>query len=285
MVQSYRNFELILVDDNIRVSELTVYLADLAVCEKRIRLLTHEKNKGISGATNTALAAAQGEYVAFFDHDDLLVSVAIECMVVAAQKTGAAMLYSDEDKIDASGHYLAPALKPDWNHRLLLGVNYVCHLKFVRRAVLQAVGPLSSDYDGAQDHELIMRLSDHLKQEAIHHVPEILYHWQITPGSTAQSMSNKGYAIAAGIKAVTDHLTRLGRRADVTSMDGQTLYRVRWPVTEEPKVTIILLYKDKIETTERCLKAVLSLTAHKNYAATLVDNWSTSSESEIFRRS
>ncbi len=282
--QTYRDIELILVDDCSRVPELSAFMEGLAARDPRVRLLAHKRNRGISAATNTALAAAKGEWVAFFDHDDLLVAAAVECMVRAAQSSGADMLYSDEDKVDPSGHFVMPALKPDWNHRLMLGVNYVCHLLFVRRSVLEAVGPLSSTYDGAQDHELILRLSEHVPADKIHHVPEILYHWRITAGSTAQSMSNKEYATAAGIKAVTDHLIRLGRPADVSSLEGRTLYCVRWPVTDEPKVTIIIPYKDQIETTERCLQSVLSLTAYKNYDVIMVDNWSTSSEADAFRR-
>ncbi len=285
LTQSYRNVELILVDDNSCVPALSDYMNLLVKQDARVRLFTHRRNRGISAGTNSALAAARGEWVAFFDHDDLLVSVAIECMVLAAQSTGTTMLYSDEDKIDEAGNFLMPALKPDWNYRLMLGVNYVCHLLFVRRDVLKAVGPLMTAYDGVQDHELILRLSEHVAPAQIHHVPEILYHWRITPGSTAQSMSNKGYATAAGVRAVSDHLIRLGHTAKVDSMDGQTLYHVTWPVAEEPKVTIIIPYKDQIETTEHCLRAVLGETAYKNYTVLMVDNWSTSHEAEVFRKS
>lgn len=285
LAQSYRNFELILVDDNSRNEELSAYLNKLVEQDRRVRLITHKRNRGISGATNTALSHARGEWVAFFDHDDLLVEVAIECMVAATYKSGATVLYSDEDKIDESGMFSSPAFKTDWNHRLLLGVNYVCHLLFVRSDVLQAVGPLGSDYDGAQDHDLVFRLAEHVGSGAIHHVPEILYHWRIAPGSTAETMSNKGYATAAGVKAVTDHLIRLNRPARVESIDGQTLYHVSWPLHSEPKVTIIIPYKDEIKTTERCLCAVLDLTQYKNFDVIMVDNWSTTREAEIFRKS
>ena len=194
----------------------------------RVRLIRHKKNLGISGATNTALKHATGEWIAFFDHDDMLVDVAIECMVAAALKTGADVLYSDEDKVDSDGHYVAPALKPDWNHRLMLGVNYVCHLLFVRRSITAQVGFLDSKYDGAQDHDYILRIAELVEPQAIQHVPEVLYHWRITPGSTAETVANKGYAVAAGVKAVSDHLDRLGRPAEVTPISGQTLYRQVW---------------------------------------------------------
>ncbi len=282
--QSYRNIELILVDDSSKDAALSAMMAEFAERDSRVVLLKHRKNQGISAATNTALKAARGEYVAFFDHDDVMVDVAIECMVAAALKTGAELLYSDEDKVDDSGSYTVPALKPDWNHRLMLGVNYVCHLLFVRRSLTERAGPLNSAYDGAQDHEYILRMSEHLSPGQIHHVPEVLYHWRITAGSTAATISNKTYAIDAGVRAVSDHLARIGRPAEVETMLGQTLYHQAWPLAEEPRVSIIVPYKDQIETTERCLDTILSTTAYKNYDIILVDNWSTSRESVAFAK-
>jgi GT2 family glycosyltransferase len=284
LAQTYPNFELILVDDCSKDTALSAVLAEMAEQDSRIKLLKHKKNQGISAATNTALAAAKGEYIAFFDHDDVMVDVAIECMVAAALKTGADLLYSDEDKVDDSGTYTVPALKPDWNHRLMLGVNYICHLLFVRRSLAEQAGPLNSAYDGAQDHEYILRMSEHLDPAKIHHVPEVLYHWRITAGSTAATISNKTYAIDAGVRAVSDHLARIGRPAKVETILGQTLYRQAWPLAKEPTVSIIVPYKDQIETTERCLDAILSRTRYKNYDIILVDNWSTSRESMAFAK-
>lgn len=282
--QTYSNFEFILVDDNSRDSALTEFMTDVAAKDTRIKLLRNRKNLRISGATNVALKAATGEWIAFFDHDDVLVDVAIECMVAAALRTGAEMLYSDEDKLDQSGHYLAPALKPNWNHRLMMGVNYVCHLLFVSRSLTELVGPLDSKYDGAQDHDYILRLSEKISPTAIHHVPEVLYHWRITPGSTAETVDNKHYAIDAGLKAVRDHLIRIGRNATVESINSQTLYRQTWMIEEEPRVAIVIPYKDEIETTERCLDAILGTTDYKNFEVVMIDNWSTSQKSVGFAK-
>jgi len=282
--QTYSNFELILVDDNSKDLSLTEFMTDVAAKDKRIKLFCNRKNLRISGATNVALKAATGEWIAFFDHDDVLVDVAIECMVAAALSNGADMLYSDEDKLDQDGHYVAPALKPDWNHRLLMGVNYVCHLLFIRRSLTELIGPFDSKYDGAQDHDYILRLSEKIPSTAIHHVPEVLYHWRITPGSTAETVDNKHYAIDAGLKAVRDHLIRIGRTATVEAINGQTLYRQTWTIEQEPRVAIIIPYKDQIEITERCLDTVLGTTHYKNFEIVMVDNWSTSQRSIGFAK-
>ena len=279
VAQTYPHWELILLDDGSRDPALSRLLTELVRSDARIRLVVRKVNRGIGAATNAALAEARGEWIAFFDHDDALVACALECMVAAARDTGGRVLYSDEDKIEASGHVTAPAFKPDWNHRLLLGVNYVCHLLFVEKALLDSLpqgkaGPLSAQHDGAQDHDLILRLSEHVAPQDIRHVPEMLYHWRITGGSTAATTANKPYAAEAGARAVSDHLARLGRPADVVPMDGRTLYEVRWPVGPEPRVTVIVPFKDQIETTERCLEALLG-TDYEAMDVILVDNWST----------
>lgn len=280
--QTYANWELILVDDGSRDPALTAALRGFAEADPRIRLHPQRKNTGISAATNAALRQARGEWVAFFDHDDLLADVAIECMVRAAQATGAALLYSDEDKVDEAGGFIEPAFKPDWNYRLLLGVNYLCHLLFVKREALDAAGPLSSRYNGAQDHDLILRLSETLDPALIHHVPEILYHWRRTENSTASDVSAKPYAVKAGLACVADHLARVGRPGSVSSLRDSTLFRVDWATKAGPHVSIIVPFKDQIATTRRCVETLLSRTDYPAYDIILVDNWSTSEDAAAF---
>ena len=282
LAQTYPNWELILVDDCSKSKELTAAIAVLCARDGRIRAVPQKRNTGISGATNTAIAAAKGEYIALFDHDDLLLDVAVEIMIEAAIKTGAKMLYSDEDKIDDLGRYSDPNLKGDWNHRLVLGQNYVCHFLVVEAATLRAVGPLRSKYDGAQDHDLVLRLSESVDPARIVHVPEVIYHWRKTPGSTATVISAKSYAIDAGAMAVRDHLQRLGREVTVSPMLGVTVYQVDWGFREEPSVTVIIPFREQLDLTRRCLDRLLTVTEYKNFEVVLVDNWSTSREAADF---
>ena len=282
LAQTYPNWELILVDDCSRSKELTAVIAELCARDSRIRAVPQKKNTGISGATNTAIAAAKGEYIALFDHDDLLLDVAVEIMIEAALKTGAKILYSDEDKIDDFGRYSDPNLKGNWNHRLMLGQNYVCHFLVVEAATLRAVGPLRSEYNGAQDHDLVLRLSEIVNPVHIVHVPEVIYHWRKTPGSTATVISAKSYAIDAGATAVQDHLKRLGHKVTVSPMLGVTVYQVNWEFKEEPSVTVIIPFREQLDVTRRCLDRLLTVTDYKNFEIVLVDNWSTSREAAAF---
>lgn len=276
--QTWIDWELIIVDDGSRSEELTTIIDNYCASDERIKSFPQHTNGGISNATNAAISEVTGDYVALFDHDDLLVNVALEVMALSARSTGALVLYSDEDKVDVFGTFSEPHLKPDWNYRLLLTNNYICHLLMVETVTLHAVGPLISSYDGAQDHDLVLRLSEAVKPQQIHHVPEILYHWRKAPGSTAAQQSSKSYAVAAGQTAVRDHLLRRGIRATVSAPHGTTLFDVRWPFDAEPKVTIIVPFKDQVHVTRRCIEALQVLTDYNNFRVVLIDNWSTESE-------
>ena len=240
------------------------------------------RNQGISAATNTGIAAATGAWVAFFDHDDLLVDVALEAMLLAALNAGARAAYSDEDKVDGLGILSEPHLKTDWNYRLLLTNNYACHLLMIEAGTLRELGPLRAAYDGAQDHDLLLRLSELLPAQAICHVPEILYHWRKSKGSTAAAGSAKGYAAEAGRQAILDHLARRGLPATVAAPRGSTLYDVRWEFRAEPKVSILIPFRDQAETTRRCLECILGRTQYGNFEVVLIDNWSTKPETAAF---
>ena len=280
--QTWDNVELIIVDDASGDPELTAAITVLAENDGRVRVVGRTGNGGISRATNDAIAAATGRWVLFFDHDDLLVDVAVEHMVASARATGALLLYSDEDKIDAAGFVQEPAFKPDWNYRLLLGVNYVCHLTMVDRVTLLQAGPLDPELDGAQDHDLLLRLAEILPDRRIHHVPEILYHWRMSANSTASDIGNKSYAIGAGVRAITAHLGRRNLPATVASRDDTTLYKVDWNFGTSPRVTIVIPFKDEPDTTGRCLDALQARTDYPNFDIVLVDNWSMTSSGMQF---
>lgn len=282
IAQTYQNWELLLIDDAGKCAQTTALIKDYAAKDKRIRPIILKKNAGISGATNAGMEAAKGEYIVFFDHDDLLVDVAVEVMIRAALQTGAKLLYSDEDKIDQAGYYLEPNLKPDFNYRYVLGCNYICHLTVVEAEAMREIGLLRAEYDGAQDHDFILRATEVIPREQIVHVPEVLYHWRKTPNSTAVNVANKTYAIEAGVQAVHDHLKRRGVPAKVSSIRGLTLYGVQWLTRRKPKVTIIIPFKDQVKTTRRCIETLLEKTAYKAFDIILVDNWSVEPETQAF---
>ncbi|MBB3172345.1 GT2 family glycosyltransferase [Endobacter medicaginis] len=283
IAQTYANWELIIIDDGCKSAEVMKVVDDYCARDSRIRSVRLKKNQGIAGATNAGMGVVRGKYTLFFDHDDLLVDVAVEMMVDGAERTGAKLIFSDEDKIDQAGYYLEPNFKPDFNYRYLLGCNYICHITMVDTEVMKKVGHLRTAYDGAQDHDFVLRVSEEIRFDQVHHVREVLYHWRKTPNSTAVRVDNKTYAIDAGIRAVGDHLKRRGVKAKVSSVNGLTLYGVKWELPAKlPRVSIIIPFKDEIETTQRCLDDLLKHTKYANYDIILVNNWSVTREAERF---
>jgi GT2 family glycosyltransferase len=285
--QTYENWELLLVDDASGQPELTAAMKALAKADKRIRLLPRKRNGGIARATNDALAAARGEVIAFFDHDDLLEPVALEVMLRARQATGARLLYSDEDKVECSGALCEPHFKPDFNYRFLLDINYICHFVMVDAEVLREVGGLDPELDGAQDHDLLLRLCERLTPGEIHHVAEVLYHWRKSASSTAAAGAQaKPKAVAAGEAAVQAHLRRRGLPARVKSRGGLTCYQVEWQFPAKAHkaagVSILIPFRDHIGMTQECVEAIRKYTKDVPYEIILLDNWSSSAEAEAF---
>nr|WP_321985502.1 glycosyltransferase family 2 protein [uncultured Lichenicoccus sp.] len=282
LAQTHANWELIIVDDGSRQTEVSACIEAFCARDSRIRCIVRRRNAGIARATSLAMQAARGAWTAFFDHDDLLVDVALEVMLREARRTGALLLYSDEDKIDRGGYFREPNFKPDWNYRYLLGCNYVCHLTLVDTATMRLVGPMKREYDGAQDHDFILRCAELLEPRRIHHVPELLYHWRITPNSTADSVANKQYAVAAGVRCVADHLARTGHPADVLAIDRLSIYRIDWlppdATPAEPTVSVIIPFRDQIEITRSGVMSLLRHTQFPAWEIVLVDNWSTAPE-------
>ncbi|HTQ70342.1 MAG TPA: glycosyltransferase family 2 protein [Acidocella sp.] len=285
--QTHENWELLLIDDAGGDATLAAVMADLAALDPRIKFLPRKENGGIARATNDGLKAARGDFVAFFDHDDVLEPGALEIMLLAQAAHGAKLLYSDEDKVERGGAFSEPHFKPDFNHRLLLDINYICHLVMVEAGVLRAAGGLDPALDGAQDHDLLLRLSERLAPGQIHHVPEILYHWRKTARSTAAAGTGaKPKAGLAGARAVAAHLERLGLPAKVEPRGSLTCYKVDWkfPAARVKKagVSILIPYRDHVEMTLECVEAIRAHTKGVNYEIILLDNWSTTPEAAHF---
>ncbi len=280
--QTYPHWELILVDDASRDDTLSATLAELAKLDPRIRVLTQAKNGGIAAATNLALDAAQGDFVAFFDHDDVMIPCALEVMMRAQAATGARLLYSDEDKIDARGRVSEPNFKPDFNYRFLLDLNYICHLVVAETALVRAAGGLDPRFDGAQDHDLLLRLTEHLRADEVHHVAEILYHWRITAQSTAGGASAKPRAALAGEVAVAEHLKRRRLAAKVERRGALTCYQTQFTSQADPGVSILIPYRNHIALTRQCVEAIRKQTSGVNYEIILLDNWSDGVDAEKF---
>ena len=247
------------------------------ICYKKL-----SQNYGIAENTNQALAMAEGDYIAFLDHDDIITPDALYEMALAAKcakKTGkeANMFYSDEDKVNENRTaFFEPHFKPDFNRELLRSNNYICHFFVARQSVIRKAGGFRQEFDGAQDHDFIFRCVEEAGK--IGHVPEILYHWRTHKASTADNPASKMYAFEAGRRAIEAHLKRTGTEGTVTHTPDLGFFRVQYPVHGEPLVSIIIPNKDEKEALHACIASIKEKTKYQNYEIIIVENNSTSQE-------
>lgn len=272
--QIYRGWELCIADDASQSPEVLEYLKELSL-DERVRINFRSKNGHISAASNSALDLASGDWVVPLDHDDLLSKDALYQLVLAINNNPAAkLIYSDEDKVDLEGRRFSPYFKPDFNYELLRGNNYICHITCFRRDMLEGVGGYREGFEGAQDHDLLLRFIERCDRQHIVHLPLILYHWRWHQGSTAAGVGNKDYASLAGEKAVREHIDRTGLPGKVVS-DGKGSYAITYDLPDvSPSVEIIIPTKNNAKLIRACVTSVLKKTQYPNFEITIIDNGS-----------
>ncbi|SIQ10452.1 Glycosyltransferase, GT2 family [Rhizobium sp. RU35A] len=270
--QLYPHWELCIADDKSTDREVRKYLKQLRATDDRIKVTFRRVNGHISEASNTAIDMATGEWIALLDQDDLLTQDAL--FYVAREILGredVKLIYSDEDKFDGVKRY-DPYFKPDWNPDLLRSCNYVCHLGVYRRDRIREIGGFRKGLEGSQDHDLVLRFSEGLTPGEIAHIPRVLYHWRSHSGSTAQSASNKSYAVRAGQRAIQDHLKRLSVPGTVEILPT-SMYRVRYSLPDVlPLVTIVIPTRNGVDLLRQCIDSIRTKTSYANYEILIVDN-------------
>ncbi|AKQ65364.1 Glycosyl transferase, group 2 family protein [Myxococcus hansupus] len=270
--QLHPEWEWVLVDDANTAPHVSRLLREAAEGEPRIKIITAPVRGGAVQATQMGLEAARGEFVGFLDAGDTLSPHALgEVALALGAQPDLDILYTDEDRLDEEGRRLAPFFKPDWSPDLLRSVDYVRHFLVVRRALLTQVGGLREGFDGAQGYDLMFRLSEVTSR--IGHVPEPLYHARWRTDSDAE----QARATAAGQRALTEHLSRKGEEAEVSS-PGPSRYRVRYPVRGTPKVSIIVPFKDRPDLLRTLVDSLLAHTRYPHFEVLLVSNNSTRPE-------
>ena len=272
--QWYPHWELCIADDCSPLPHVAATLTEYAARDPRIKIVLRPANGHISEASNSALAQATGDFVALFDHDDELAAHALYLVaeeIVAHPDVG--LIYSDEDKIDENGTRRDPYFKPDWNPDLLQSQNFVSHLGVYRRALVQKLGGFRQGYEGSQDYDLVLRVTEQLTDAQIRHIPHVLYHWRAISGSTALGSSAKPYAYVAAEKALNDRVRRLGWDAHVETAEALGLYRMTFALpSPQPRVCIIIPSRDRADLLRRCVASILDKTDYANFELLLVDN-------------
>ena len=266
--QWYDNWELCIVDDKSTNEDTINYLKSINNPKIKVKFL--EENGNISKASNEAVKLSSGEYLSLLDNDDELTPDALYEMVKAINKTNSDFLYSDEDFIDTKGNCSNPHFKPDFSPDLLLSHNYITHLSCFTKELFDEVGGFESKYDGSQDYDLFLRMSE--KTNNIHHIPKVLYHWRTLESSTSANSKAKPEAINRSKELLEETLKRRGIKASVIPQDMDHYYRVKYEIEGNPLVSIIIPFKDKPELLDTCVKSLLKFTTYQNFEVIGVSN-------------
>ena len=270
--QTYSNWELCLADGSPEEDET---LKPIINKDKRIKYKFLNENKGIAGNTNECIKLATGDFIALFDHDDLLPVFSLYEVVKAINENpDVEFLYSDEDKITTLDKpRFSPHFKPDFSLDFLRSNNYICHFSVFKKELMDKLGGERSKYDGAQDFDIILRMAETVDPKNIVHIPKILYHWRVHPNSTAQAdVESKPYAFEAGVTVVQDHIDRVGLKGKVEHGASLGTYRVKYDIIGNPKVSIIIPNKDGKEYLQPCIESILKETTYNNYEIIIVEN-------------
>ena len=281
--QTYQNWELCLADgsdgDHAYVETI---VREYQEKDGRGRILYKklEKNEGIAGNTNRCLAMATGEYIGLFDHDDILHPSALYEYVKVINEKNADYIYCDETTFKSGdiNKMLTMHFKPDYAIDNLRANNYICHFSVFARQLLDGTELFRTKFDGSQDHDMILRLTDRAKN--VVHVPKLLYYWRSHPGSVASDINAKPYAIQSAKDAVADHLRRHGyEHFQITSTRAfETIFKIRYQIIGDPKISIVIANKDHLEDLKRCITSIKEKSTYENYEIIVVENGSETKE-------
>ena len=278
--QTYKNWELCLADgSDDEHSNVREFVEKRAKNDSRIVYKKLEKNLGISENTNECIKMATGDYIALFDHDDVLHPSALFENMKAICEHDADFIYTDEATFigDNIKEIAVFHFKPDYAIDNLRSVNYICHFSTFSRELLEAVGMFRSEYDGSQDHDMVLRLT--AKAKKVFHIRKLLYFWRSHPASVAQSLSSKTYAIDAGKRAVKESIRESGYDCVVESSAVlPTIYRIKYELKIHPLVSIVIPNMNHLSDLKRCVNSILRKTSYDNYEIIIIENNSTDSK-------
>ncbi|MCR5222319.1 MAG: glycosyltransferase family 2 protein [Lachnospiraceae bacterium] len=250
------------------------------LAKSRILYRKLEQNLGISGNTNACYEMSTGNYIGLFDHDDILHPTVLYEYMKAICEKNADYIYCDETTFKGKSidHMITMHFKPDFAIDNLRANNFICHFSVFDRTLLQETELFRSEFDGSQDHDMILRLTAVAKN--IVHVPKILYYWRSHAGSVASDINAKSYAIDAAKNAVGAHLTSFGFSGfQIESTRAfETIFRIRYKLVEKPKVSILIPNKDHVTDLRRCITSITEKSSYPDYEIIVIENNSVDEE-------
>lgn len=270
--QTYSDWQLCLADgSDDSHSYVGEYCKALSKEDNRIIYRKLQENKGISENTNACIEFATGEYIALLDHDDLLHPSALYEAASAICEQGADFVYTDECTFtNKTSNIISHNFKPDFSPDTLRSYNYICHLSVFSRALLDSVGYYDSKFDGSQDYDLILRLTE--KAQNIVHIHKCLYFWRAHAQSVALDVSAKPYVVEAAKNAIAAHLERMGLKGTVKESVMPTTYEIEYEIKDNPLISIIIPNKDHIDDLKKCIDSIYQKSTYRNFEIIIAEN-------------
>lgn len=277
--QSYQFGQLVLADAS---DDAHSYVGEYvqSIGSDKIIYKKLDENKGISANSNEAAALATGSYICLADHDDILSPDALYQMAKAVETTGADFIYSDEALFDTDWtNPIVAHFKPDFSYYYLTNCNYICHLACIKTEIFTNLGGLQPCYDGAQDHDLFLKISE-IPNVKIHHIPKVLYYWRVHSRSTSGGINAKPYVTQNAISAIDAHLARKGIKGKARRGSYGGTYKIDYEIESCPLVSIVIPNKDRVHILKKCIGSIYEKTTYANFEVIIVEN--NSAENETF---
>jgi GT2 family glycosyltransferase len=286
--QSYENWQVCIAYEK-SSSKWARYIQSLSVENPRIKTIELDKNMGISHATNAAAKIASGSFYVFLDQDDMLTPNALaEINNVLSRRPRVRYIYSDEVKVSEKGKPLSHHFKSDLNVELSWTYNYFCHLSAIDGELYKFLGGMRSDFEGAQDYDLALRVMDTVPESEIFHIDKILYKWRVHNLSTSTNVKNKSYAVEAGLAALRDRIVRTKKMGTVqySSIGNSQWYEFipDLPV-DKPLVSIVILTRDRPDYLKMAVASIIDKNNYELFELIIVDNASIERETLEFLHS
>jgi glycosyltransferase involved in cell wall biosynthesis len=186
LAQTYKNFELIVVDD---CSPDDCAAICQSYSDTRLRLVSLTKNRGLAGARNAGIEVAKGEFIGFLDSDDIAVPERLALQVTYFDShpncilLGGGYRRMHEEGELLPGENLFPLPSSAIRPMLLLKNNFNVSTVTLRRSALPAGGFRSTF---AEDYDFISRMTLTSSGE-LANLPVVLAHYRINPGSLSNT--------------------------------------------------------------------------------------------------
>jgi glycosyltransferase involved in cell wall biosynthesis len=277
--QSFTDWEWCVVDDQSTDKHVQKILQKAMASDSRIRVILRATNGGIVEASQDALDMATGEFVGLLDHDDTLDPEALtKVAATLLANPDADYIYTDEDKINSNGQHYDSFQKPPFDQIRLRGQNYCCHFSVFRKTLLDDIGGFRPGFDGSQDYDLILRATE--RARSVIHIPEVLYHWRVVPGSTAGDSTAKPYAYEAGMRAIEEHFERVGTKTTVAKLQPGSYSHTFTQIPSSPLVSIVIpttgakfrVWGVTVRMIENLVANIVTTSTYDNFEIIVVDD-------------